>query len=240
MSKLKIQLDDEVYRKIMAFTSFTTEEFSGVGFCEVDIVANTIFVYDFIPLNIGDWATTEIPHEKMLPLMAREDKANMKVWLHRHPMGTGIPGPHNWSGTDNNNIYNTPMGSTPENLDFMVSIVMTPKGLVGRIDKYRDGKVITKHLEVFPTSETYRAEFQALLDERPKKPIYRFPDGVAQELGLPFTDDEIYEGDTWGEDGYDDIPYGELEDILSQFEEEEQEREERRRFSLFNWRRNGD
>jgi len=234
MPKLRIVLDEAVYQKVLAFTMFTNQEFSGNGFCELDKDQNIIFVYDFVPLHIGTWATTEIPHERVLPLMHREDKANMLVWLHKHPCGNGIPGMHNWSSTDNNNIFNTPMGSTPDNIDFMVSIVMTPEGLVGRIDKYRDGKVITKHLEVSPNIQSHKAEFRALLPAPVTKPLYRYPDGVAQELGLFPEDDEIWNETVWDEEDFDAY-IDQMEAEVTAAEEKYQE--EKKRFGMFDFLR---
>ncbi|MCB2146541.1 MAG: hypothetical protein KQI81_08710 [Deltaproteobacteria bacterium] len=166
---MKIYLDQEVFNKIMAFAAFTRDEFSGFGFCEVDKEADGIFVYDFEPLDIGNYVFTKISPEKILPLMSREDARNLKVWVHRHPMGNGIPGRHNWSGTDEDTITQEPLGSPPHFVLWSVSIVLTPKGLVGRIDKYKDGKVITKHLEVTPNIDSYHPTFAALEGERTKR-----------------------------------------------------------------------
>ncbi len=143
---MKIKLSLDVMLRLLAYAAATPDEYSGFGFCNRD--GSDIFVYDFVLLNKGSFTFTEIPPAKILPLMDREDRANMKVWIHRHPMGNGIPGPHNWSGTDETTILREPMGSTPSAVNWSVSIVLTPCGFVGRIDNYVKG--ITQHLEVEP------------------------------------------------------------------------------------------
>ena len=66
-------------------------------------------------------------------------------------MGNGIPGAHNWSGTDKQTAEREPFASPPEMVHWSVSIVLTPRGWVGRLDNY--DKQITAHLEVVqPTS----------------------------------------------------------------------------------------
>ncbi len=67
----------------------------------------------------------------------------------RHPLGNGIPGHHNWSGTDENTARNEPLGSTPEWVKWSISIVRTPHGWVGRYDTY-GAKGATVHIEVTP------------------------------------------------------------------------------------------
>src|SRR5665648_45589 len=105
-----IFLDDDVFRKICAYAIVTRNEFSGFGWCEVMKEENGIFVYDFEVLDVGTFVTTTIDPERMLPLMEREDRSKMKVWAHRHPMGNGVPGRHNWSSTDEFAIRNNPLG----------------------------------------------------------------------------------------------------------------------------------
>ncbi len=83
----------------------------------------------------------------------------------RHPLGTGIPGPHNWSGTDETTILREPMGSTPSAVNWSISIVLTPGGFVGRIDNYVKG--ITQHLEVEPNVTTLYQEMRELAAHSP-------------------------------------------------------------------------
>jgi hypothetical protein len=105
-------------------------------------------VYDIEILDVGSSAFTEIPSEKILALMDRPDAGKMKCWVHRHPLGTDKPGPHNWSGTDNRTAEQEPLGGIPELVKWSISIVRTPQAWVGRFDRYQDGQVITFHLPV--------------------------------------------------------------------------------------------
>lgn len=66
----------------------------------------------------------------------------------KHPMGSGKPGPENWSGTDNNTIRTAPLGGVPELVKWSASVVLTPRGWVGRVDNHITGKTI--HCEVQP------------------------------------------------------------------------------------------
>jgi hypothetical protein len=109
-------------------------EFSGFGFCTRE--KDTLVVYDFVLMNVGSWGYTEIAPEKILEMGKREDARNARVWVHRHPVGNGIPGPWNWSGTDEQTIRETPLGGIPELIQWSASIVRTPAGWVGRIDNH--------------------------------------------------------------------------------------------------------
>ncbi len=75
-----IKLSLAVMTKLLAYAAATPDEFSGFGFCNRD--GSNIYVYDFVLLNKGSFTFTEIPPQKILPLMEREDRGNMKVWVH--------------------------------------------------------------------------------------------------------------------------------------------------------------
>ena len=109
-------------------------EFSGFGFVERD--GEVFTVYDFELLHVGSWGFTQIKPEKTLELLSRPDADKLKAWIHRHPVGDGVPGIHNWSGTDNRTIEETPLGGIPEMVKWSVSVVRTPHGWVGRVDNH--------------------------------------------------------------------------------------------------------
>ena len=109
-------------------------EFSGFGFCTRE--KDALVVYDFVLMHVGSWGYTEIDPQKIIKLGKREDAHNARVWVHRHPVGNGIPGPWNWSGTDENSIQTMPLGGIPEIIQWSASIVRTPAGWVGRIDNH--------------------------------------------------------------------------------------------------------
>lgn len=124
-------------------------EFSGLAFArKIGGAMPHFLVYDFVVLDVGSSSLTDIPAEKLLPLMKRDDHSNMRVWFHRHPVGNGITGAHNWSKTDTDTIELIPLGGIPELVRWSISIVRTPRGWVGRIDDHI--KKITHHVEVFP------------------------------------------------------------------------------------------
>lgn len=158
---MKIVIEPELMLRLQSYAAAIPDEFSGFGFCELE--KDVIRVYDFVLLNVGSYAFTEIPTSKILPIMERSDAGKCKVWLHRHPMGSGVPGPENWSGTDVATIKTGPLGSVPELVKWSVSIVLTPRGWVGRIDNYVTGKTV--HLEVEPQAKTIYAELAAIKSE---------------------------------------------------------------------------
>lgn len=155
---MKVIVKPEIMARLLSYALATPNEFSGFGFCERQ--GSDIFVYDFVLLNVGSFGYTEIDPRRMLPILERPDRLKMKVWLHRHPMGNGIPGQHNWSSRDELTIQREPLGSTPEAVNWSVSLVLTPSGFVGRIDNYV--KHITEHLEVEPNTTDFFAELRSL------------------------------------------------------------------------------
>lgn len=144
---IHIELSPDVALKLMTIANLTVgKEFSGFGFIEQR--DQTLYVYDAVVLDIGSEVWTEIASEKMFDLLQRPDAKNMRLWLHRHPLGDGVPGKQNWSGTDNATIRDTPLGGVPELVKWSASMVLTPKGWVGRIDNHLTKK--TQHIEVVP------------------------------------------------------------------------------------------
>lgn len=133
------------------------QEFSGFAYAEV--TKDLLSVYDYVLLDVGSSGYTEIQVEDQLALAEREDRRNMVVWFHRHPVGNGIPGPHNWSGTDHKTIMETPLGSIPGLIQWSASIVLTPKGWVGRIDNYMTKQTIhvpvtgVARADIYPVAE---------------------------------------------------------------------------------------
>ncbi|RPJ36199.1 MAG: hypothetical protein EHM35_08545 [Planctomycetaceae bacterium] len=144
---MKIVLLPEVAMALETAVSQTRgKEFSGFGFAIVE--GNAVMVYDYAILNVGSEGYTEIPAEEILKLSEREDAENLRVWFHRHPIGNGQPGEHNWSGLDRETITTAPFGSIPELVKWSASIVRTPRGWVGRIDNHINKTVA--HVEVEP------------------------------------------------------------------------------------------
>lgn len=120
-----------------------SKEVSGLGTLHLEngnIVVDRVYL-----LDAGSEGFTEIPGERIAKLL-NAGAGDLKLWFHRHPVGNGIPGPQNWSGTDEATIMETPLGLTPAIVKWSVSIVRTPLGWVGRVDHYVKQK--TEHLEV--------------------------------------------------------------------------------------------
>lgn len=78
---MKIKFEMDVAHRLMAYAAATNQEFSGFGFCTKNSDGD-IVIYDFVLLDVGSWGYTEINPKKILPLIEREDRANMKVWIH--------------------------------------------------------------------------------------------------------------------------------------------------------------
>lgn len=192
-------------------TESRRHEFSGFGFTDIR-PGGDLYVYDFKLLHVGSEGLTIIQPEQIIELMERPDANNMRLWTHRHPLGNGIPGWHNWSGTDNATIAENPLGGIPELVKWSASIVRTLGGWVGRIDNHITKKTV--HVEVYPRvqpeifSQTQHllGEYLASL-ERPKtnqllrkaSRVYSDPVGVSQDWG--WFDDLFYR-DPNGDDEY--------------------------------------
>ena len=154
--KFSIVVKPEVSAKLSLMENAAKgNEFSGFGFG--DRIGNTFVIYDVVLMDIGTYAYTEFAPEKILKLMDRTDHSKMKVFFHRHPLGNGIPGSHNWSGIDERTIIETPLGGIPELIEWSVSIVKTPKGWVGRIDNYLAKKTIHMPVKFDGLQEVYDA-----------------------------------------------------------------------------------
>lgn len=156
----------DVALRVMSYAHATNLEFSGVGF--IDRRGRELYVYDFVLLNVGSYGYTEIPPEKVAQLAStRPDADKMRLWLHRHPIGSGVPGPHNWSGTDEKTCVEEPLGSPAALTTWAAAIVITPKGWVGRLDSFKNGHK-TLHLPVYPNLDDYYREIAAL------RPVYNY------------------------------------------------------------------
>jgi len=147
---MKIILTDSVLATLgEALYRAKGNEFSGVGYVEKS--GDDLIAYDVVILTTGTWGYVEIKPESLAPLVLREDAQNLRLHLHAHPMGNGIPGKHNWSWTDEEQIQTMPLGSIPEMLRWSCSIVHTPKGWVGRIDNHITKKTV--HVSVEPAAK---------------------------------------------------------------------------------------
>lgn len=122
------------------------KEFSGLGFLTRE--GSDFHVYDVEVLHVGSEVFTEIQAEEMFKLSERQDRNNLRLWFHRHPIGNDVPGEHNWSGTDRQTILEGPLGGIPELIGWSVSIVRTPIAWIGRIDNHIKKTVL--HVPVVP------------------------------------------------------------------------------------------
>jgi hypothetical protein len=187
----------------------TSLEYSGFGF--VEPCEGGFRIYDAVILDVGTTGTTEIPARKILPLIERQDAKNMKLWFHKHPLGNGIPGPHNWSGVDYASRTKTPLGSTPELVQWSLAMVRTPKGWVGALDDHLNGKQM--HLQVLPDLSPTITLMDGLISEQHVSNKWiamdcpKCPAGILErtELGLEcdrcdyieyLSDDPVF--DYWG------------------------------------------
>lgn len=145
---MKILLSPDVYLRLeMVKEVVGSREFSGYGFIERK--GDDFYVYDIELLDVGNEGWTEFDSRTILEVMNREDHAHMKLWFHRHPLGDGTPGPHNWSATDNNTCTNEPLGCPdPDHVKWALAMVLTPGGWVGRVDRFKNGESKTEHIPV--------------------------------------------------------------------------------------------
>lgn len=142
---MKIVLEPIVQAKLALMDKHSNKmEFSGYGY--VEMKGNEMIVYDIVLMDIGTYGWTQFEPSKILKLLDREDASKMKLWFHRHPLGNGVPGSHNWSGTDDNTCKFEPLGGIPELIKWCAAIVKTPHGWVGRIDNHGTKK--TLHVNV--------------------------------------------------------------------------------------------
>ena len=174
---MKICIEPEVMLRLQTIGVLNRgAEFSGVGWCERQTVAGQVVIrlYDFKLLDLGSEVFTEIPPAELVPLLDRPDRQNLRVWAHGHPIGDGIPGPDNWSGTDEHTIQTEPLGGVPEMVGWSVSIVRTPRGWVGRVDNHLTRQTVHCPVEpdlasVYQEVDTVRAriEREATSQRRP-------------------------------------------------------------------------
>lgn len=144
---MKITVAPAVMADLETITAATRGlEFSGMGY--VERRGNELHVYDFALGHVGSEGFTRLSTEFMLAQLERPDRSKMKAWIHRHPVGDGIPGPHCWSSVDEATIALAPLGGIPEMVGWSISLVRTPHGWVGRLDRHTTGE--TMHLEVEP------------------------------------------------------------------------------------------
>jgi len=156
---MKIMFEMTTAFKLLTLTTMIRGEFSGIGKVERD--GEDFIITGFMPMAFGSEVFTEIPATKMLEIIQRPDAGQWRCWLHQHPMGSGVPGPENWSGMDNNTIRTAPLGGVPEMVKWSISVVHTPHGWVGRLDTYVNPH--TEHLEVTPNLQPELEPVVALL-----------------------------------------------------------------------------
>ena len=149
---MKILMSPDVYLRLAIIEGIAGKrEFSGYGFIDVEEREGekTFLIYDIELLDIGTAGFTEFDSKDILKVLEREDASRMKLWFHRHPLGDGHPGPHNWSGTDEDTCINEPLGCPdPMKVKWALAMVLTPNGWVGRLDQFKDNKHKVTHLPV--------------------------------------------------------------------------------------------
>ncbi len=188
------------------------QEFSGFGMVRVDREAQEFVVYDFIHLDVGTAVYTEIVPAQLLKLINDGKTTDMRCWVHRHPLGDGHPGWHNWSSTDNATIDETPLGGIPELVGWSISIVRTPRGWVGRVDNHI--KNTTEHLDVAgQASPDLIDEIDRIYDAYMSRKHRPFWAGAGQDDGnwtqedllidpersYPYTQDPLFDEEAWDE-----------------------------------------
>lgn len=180
-SKFKLRMTGKVALRLETAVKETRGlEFSGLGFVKQE--KGGLCIYDAVVLNVGSEGYTEIDPQKIFPLLEREDAANIKCWFHRHPIGDGKPGIHNWSGMDQDTITTAPLGGIPEIVKWSVSIVRTPGGWVGRVDNHVDRTTV--HVPVYPLlPENFIQEIHSMIPKRDLVAVPLQKKGAAISMG---------------------------------------------------------
>jgi hypothetical protein len=149
---VKIILTPDVFLRLAIIEELTEgREFSGYGFIEIEENDGVpdFRVYDIELLDVGTQGFTEFGSSAILQVMKREDANNMKLWFHKHPLGNGKPGAHNWSKIDNDTCTNQPLGCPdPDRVRWALAMVLTPGGWVGRVDRFAGRKCRSQHIQV--------------------------------------------------------------------------------------------
>jgi hypothetical protein len=220
---MQIEFSPEVALQLEAITVQTKGmEFSGFGF--VDIQGDIFYVYEFVLLDIGSTGWTEIPAEKLVPLYDRPDSKRMKLWLHRHPVGNGVPGRHNWSDTDERTCRLEPLGvplGMQDSVRWSLAAVRTPGGWVGRYDTYgKNGQTV--HIPVVPAMAQEVSGLISDIKEEKRRAKFQ----KVREL-TPFVK---WEGDGW--EGWQEDDY---EKWLSEVEEQGLDEEEIEMIQTYFW-----
>nr|MBN1228845.1 hypothetical protein [Anaerolineae bacterium] len=131
-------------------------EVSGLATVDFDIENRNFLLTDAFLLDVGSSVYTEISTHKILELHASGiAPEKLKCWLHRHPIGNGIPGDHNWSATDVHTATQEPLGSLPELVKWSLAVVRTPLGWVGRLDDHGSKTVYHLPVEQVLTPQEY-------------------------------------------------------------------------------------
>lgn len=182
--QIKISLTPMDWLKLETWcTSAGGREVSGIGTVKFQ---NGIFhVTEVFLCAGGSESYTQIEPEHIIEVIKQGvDPSQIKLWWHRHPVGNGKPGTHNWSGTDEATIQEEPVGSSPALVEWSISMVRTPYGWVGRMDDYRKGH--TLHCAV---NQIFKPEEHALLKQiigkRTTHQMAGGPQGVSDIGNLP-------------------------------------------------------
>jgi hypothetical protein len=107
----------------------------------------------FYLLDIGNEGYTEFNLDpKIIPV---SEWPLLKVWIHAHGVGNAVPGPHNWSTIDQENMEKSPCGNTPAEIGWAVAVVRNRYGFTAQMRNYK--KEIVQYCLVTP-----QVDFDAL------------------------------------------------------------------------------
>jgi hypothetical protein len=193
---MRIEFTPEQYIQLNAVKDIVgNREFSGYGFVNIEKVNGEVVfkVYDIVLLDVRSQGYTEISQKKIARVLSREDASHMRLWFHRHPIGSGKPGPFNWSITDKIACTQEPLGSVDrDRLGWALAAVLTPGGWVGRVDKFKDGTVTTKHIPVGVSVDNgILDDARQLLDERVEREAIESSTSIEWESGQVLVDEAL-------------------------------------------------
>lgn len=174
-----INISASAYRKMMTAIGHTHLEVSGYGTVIVyaqdqpitmralkrkpdeqalnlEFYIDDVWLLDkgtFSETNISPRVAAEFMQDRIQDGIPLQD---IKLWWHRHPV-------NGWSGTDETAIRSTPLGNTidPKGVGWMIAIVWTPKGWIGRFDQLADPGY-TLHIPVLVDGQEQVLEYETI------------------------------------------------------------------------------
>lgn len=192
----KLLIPDRVLLHLESWVaSAGNREVSGVGILDREPEKKRFVLKKVWLLAAGSQSYTEIPGATMAKLVSEGVKpSEIKAWWHRHPMGDGKPGSHNWSGTDVNTIRKEPFGIEPDMVGWLISVVRTPRGWVARFDNHKEKYTIHMPVKTSVNGKSMNAVAHMIgqLEEQENKVAMAAAARITKAKGKPSWEEDWY------------------------------------------------